>query len=186
MKNGDKTYKSKVNVRVEPRLASLYVAVDVSTEQKQKRLRVYLLVGVALGVLALLLASFIGLLVAGLVYAAVFVAAVIHPPPVQEALIEPASFLTARPALYYSGRITRKYGFPVEQVWQQNSKIIVEGQGRRVVIFQRLSEEQAAYIVDVIHQYLKLDAVEGEFVEPDDEVPLMIEDDAISVKRKGL
>jgi hypothetical protein len=40
---------------------------------------------------------------------------------------------------------------------------------KRAVLFDYLTHEQAVYIARVIHQYLKLDAVEGEFIEPDDE-----------------
>jgi hypothetical protein len=56
---------------------------------------------------------------------------------------------------------------------------------KRAVLFNHLTHEQAVYIARVIHQYLKLDAVEGEFIEPEDESPLMVEDDAIPVKDKG-
>jgi hypothetical protein len=46
--------------------------------------------------------------------------------------------------------------------------VIMHGDlGKRVKLFENLTHEQAVYIARVIHQYLKLDAPEGDFNEPD-------------------
>lgn len=67
--------------------------------------------------------------------------------------------------------------------------IVRAGTWKRVVLFERLTQEQALYIARVIHHFLKLDSTETDFFEPEEMSPedwanMMYDQDEIAKQKR--